>query len=325
MNTPQTFTDLKSISSYVSSTLVDDLLRFPVVFKPALQIQNADCGTDVLFLVARAKKGPPQALGDSIVAKLDDSRFSVSHGYLNFYDETSLPWICTKEVAPIAAEDVPSVFGVVASDFAALPVSSFSNVRLNCLMLFHVWLALRHRSEVSIVQGESLISVNAENFFSVSSDILANGMISAADTLVMQLIDSQYVYLHTSPAGIQKTLYKKFVTQDHTAPLRLGFSSLERIFFNAATVPWSNEAVIRKIVASPESLQSALWYLSSPLQGSEFDQTVIHSQENANIRWWMKTLIQRGRTLNLSSFLQAPRDLPRSPKDSEFIYSDQIF
>ena len=305
------FTTLSSLDVAVDSALIDESLGFHSSFKPTSIVPGTDCGSDIFFKIARAKKVDPQVLGESLLPKLDDPRFSVAHGFLNFFDDTHSEWLLTPEVTVPDAAQLPAIFGVFAPDFQKFPADHFCRVRIASLMLFSVWLALKFKPSAQILDGGTTIPVTKENFISVCQQLLGKGVDSAEVSILSALSQQHRVFVHTSPDGLSKELYKLFIALDRKGEAgRLLFSSLERIFYNAAVVPWQDPRFMQKITESRDSVMDTLWYFSSPLQGSEFDQSVLQSNENANVHWWIKKLVQKGKHLGIDGLPQPTAALP---------------
>jgi hypothetical protein len=302
------FSTFEDVNQFVSARLAHELAGRRVAFVPVSDIPHADCGSDIFLQLAQLRNQDPQQLGEALVAQGGFSEsFTVSHGFLNFYGGLERSWLLTQEPAlhhlrPFAAQRL----GVLAPDFDLLGAHAVSTIRIRSMLLFQLYLLLfveagdAHQAIELMIEHRSL-QVTRNNFTAVAQEFLTAEKVSVPPAAIER---GAPMFLHVSPKGMSKHVYTQFIASERSEAPWLKFLARERVFYQAPTLPWSPHYVERTF-QRPEWMTASLFYLSSALQATELDDTVVFNHENANLWWLMQKTIDRVSRLHIT----APSDM----------------
>ena len=324
------FRTIAEVEAFTNLKFKEFGIDIPALFIPTsatTSVDRADCGSDSMLRLAKRRKAVPETLAEEFLSYLNDPRFSTARGFLNFYGDDDREWLFTEDpISDSEAVHDPLVVGIVAPDLP--PGIQLSRVKSQAL--FHAYLYLKIYPTAYIIFGDRELAVTKKNFLEIAREFLLaeNASVDAS----AEALHRKGLFLHVSPKGLPRPLYKKIISSQRSrrkstdasdAQEEIRFKTLERVSLSTGSVLWP-ETWLNSVCDNPNKLLSMLWYLSLPLRGSELDPTVVGNQENANPLWWIHKIVVKSRSLSIPDFFSVPGDVP-SPADRYLVLAMKFF
>ncbi len=257
----ENISSILELESFVSEKIGSSILEnTPISFSVNSDPEFGLLGSRCILDFASRENLDPNTLTDKITSALNDNRFSIQRGFLNFTPTSDKNWLFSLEHTLLVKDKEIFILKDDNSDFTKFRLKMLSGLQKH---LF---------KDIDI----SIAELDSDTIF----EKLSNAKNGVSYTI------------WTGPKGLDTKLYNLVIQSEARKEKMLSFQTLTKPYIHTS-ITELNQHYFQRVLDDKIVLANALYYYSYPHLANEVDPETPFIQENANLVCFFSRIFNR--------------------------------